>query len=434
MAVAGRPWRGSIPSDSSVFPEDLIAAGQVDAQQWVRIAPYAFSEFEVFSRDCHLPSPPPPPWVTEPPNPSLKLDYKVVPRHDFFGDGAGLFCTEVVLRALTRLGVSGWSASPVVHASPHPVRGSRLYGLQLPGRLGAPTSTMNLIRPAAASNCPVGVPGTPLPPVTFDASAWSGDPVCVSEWLKVDTNNPYRALLARGDFVQALLAEGASDSLLLQPVELVNLPASPLPARPAAVMLQVAPSWPRPTTFTGSAHSRIAATAPHYRHFLPPPPQPEELRRVATEVEQRYGGSLGSELLSFMAATNGAALFAGMLTFFPIGARTEENSNVIPHWFACDDLAGANERVGPDDWLITRAPGWILFASRYNEMHAMWAINPKGIVRLLHQSGEVLGPDLPFEAWLEDQVADLEWAWDHPEAFQQFNRWIDLSPSEGWSF
>jgi hypothetical protein len=35
---------------------------------------------------------------------------------------------------------------------------------------------------------------------------------------------------------------------------------------------------------------------------------------------------------------------------------------------------------------------------------------------LLSQTGEVSGPDIPFEAWLEDQVADLEWAWDNPEA------------------
>jgi hypothetical protein len=69
----------------------------------------------------------------------------------------------------------------------------------------------------------------------------------------------------------------------------------------------------------------------------------------------------------------------------------------------------------------------VLFAARYASPHAIGAINADGIVRLLLQTGEVSGPELPFQAWLEDQVADLEWVWDTPSALgADRTKWLDL--------
>jgi hypothetical protein len=47
------------------------------------------------------------------------------------------------------------------------------------------------------------------------------------------------------------------------------------------------------------------------------------------------------------------------------------------------------------------------------------------------QTGEVLGPGIPFEAWLEDQVADLEWIWGKRNdlTFNQHG-WLHPSPEK----
>jgi len=147
---------------------------------------------------------------------------------------------------------------------------------------------------------------------------------------------------------------------------------------------------------------------------FPPPPDRGELDRVLAELEQRHQGKFSAEAREIVAASNGASLFAGMLTFLPIGPRTAENR--VPDHIAGDDIVGAHERISDDDWRLKLDPGWVLFAARFADFHALWAMNREGKVRLLSQTGEVLGPELPFQAWLEDQVADLEWVWDTPDA------------------
>lgn len=428
------PWAAAYPTDPANIPVDRIHARSVAREQWVRVAPTAFRAFDTFDVKLDMQSSKrPPPWLRPPGNPTLTLDYKCLSRDEFFAKGPGMLCTARVLAAMDTLGLGGWTATEIPHASPNPVRGARLYLADIPGRLGAPLSKMKVVNRKHAKNPPFGVGGSPIPPVVIDGSVWTGDSLCFSDWLEVDTIFPYRALLARGDFIQALVeAGGGEERFLLEPVEVANLPNVAPPSRPKGVWSAAVAPWSRPTGWNGPVRDRIVATAERYRHFLPKPPDPDELECVLEGLEQRYQGKISPALREFMAASNGASLFAGMLTFFPIGVRTEENA--VPGRFARDDIVGANERVGPDDWLITRDSGWILFASRYAEMHAMWATNSNGLIRLLHQSGEVLGPDLPFDAWLEDQVADLEWAWEHPEAFGHFNQWIDLSSSEGWSF
>ena len=118
-----KPWEDVVPPDPAVFPADRVEARSVADNQWVRIAPFGFSEFDVMKADLHVPKPVPPPWQAPPRAPTLELDYKVVPRLDFFGKGAGLLCTETVVRALEKVGSGGFSATPVSHASSTEARG-----------------------------------------------------------------------------------------------------------------------------------------------------------------------------------------------------------------------------------------------------------------------------------------------------------------------
>jgi hypothetical protein len=54
----------------------------------------------------------------------------------------------------------------------------------------------------------------------IDGAPWTGDVLCLSEWLSAESRAPFRALLARGDFVRVLA--GRSDcELRLLPVQVV---------------------------------------------------------------------------------------------------------------------------------------------------------------------------------------------------------------------
>lgn len=413
-------WTRSV-STSGPNPADAIDPTTVAADAWVRIVPTQFSEFDVLERELPEdddPRGPPPPC-------RLKVDRKVLAPRDFFQDGANLLVSERVLRALSRLSAGRWSARPAPHPSPNPVRGHVTYELELTAGVGAPSPSS--FKGRRKKKPPYGVAGAPSAPVTLDGSSWTGDPLCLTDWVHVDSGFPWRAIVGRGDFIKALLEESESvEGLVLQPVSVEGLGPGRHSSDERSEWEKAAAPWSRPTRWKGSVIDRIRDTADKYEHMLPMPPPEPALRNLVSELERRSGGHVTPELLQLLSKWNGASLFAGMLTFFSIGERTANNA--VPersHSVAADDIITANGRVGDDDWRLTRAPGTLLFAARYASMHAIWGLTAEGRVRLLPQTGEVLGPNIPFEAWLEDQVADLEWAWDNPAALGlDRERWL----------
>jgi hypothetical protein len=278
-----------------------------------------------------------------------------------------------------------------------------------------------------------GIAGLPIPPVALDGRAWTGDSLCLTDWLRAETLGSYRAVIARGDFIRALVDEtGGEPGIVLERVTVQALPDNERPGRDAPEWQRAPAPWSHPTGFEGSVLDRIWKTRAEFHHELPGPADSARLETVFEHVEQRYGGRLDRKLAELLLKSNGPSLFDGMLTFFPIDPRTDENP--VPersHSVPSEDLVSANERVGNDDWRLSRPGSSILFAARFGESHSFWALCPEDRVRLLMQTGEVLGPGIPFEAWLEDQVADLEWIWGKRNdlTFNQHG-WLHPSPEK----
>ena len=405
-------------------PADAVDAAAVQDGDWVRIVPKSFHEFGIVhwerAPDDDLDKPPLPLLLTS--------DRKSVGPALFYSQVPNLLCSATVLHVLERMGTKGWSARPLAHASPYPVRGVVLYELELSGFMGPPLPSCFKKREDDGPPRPYGLAGSPSPPVVLDGRSWTGEPLCYTAWLGTDGRYPYRALTARGDFVRALCEEVSGDpELLLQPVTIQDLAENPEKINEPGHWEHAAPAWDQPTRWQGSVLQRIRETREQYRHMLPGPPDPAEAARVFREIEQRSGGKLDPMLRELLLAHNGPSLFDGMLTFFSIGKRSDKNA--VPerrHDVVGDDLLTAHEElpaIGP----LTMPEGWLLFAARYAGEHPIWALTPEGRVRLLLRTGDVGGPDVPFEAWLEDQVADLEWIWDNPEALGEDRySWLDV--------
>ncbi|HEX6260153.1 MAG TPA: hypothetical protein VFZ51_05830, partial [Woeseiaceae bacterium] len=178
-----RPWQEALVIGDPL-PMDAVEAAMISPTDWVRIVPAAFSEFDVleFKRAKAQPNEPPE-------RPQITVDRKSMAPVPFYAEGARLACSEAVLRTLSALGTGGWSARPLIHASPNPVRGQIFYDLELPGSAGQPLQS-SFDAPRMAT--PFGISGNPRPPVTFDAAQWTGEPLSLSDWVKVDRSNPYR--------------------------------------------------------------------------------------------------------------------------------------------------------------------------------------------------------------------------------------------------
>jgi hypothetical protein len=88
------------------------------------------------------------------------------PAANVFARRFNIVCDTAVLLALDEIGATGWHAAALRHVSPNAVRGRRLYDLEISGRLGAPLSTMHVVRPQdVPPSLPYGVAGAPVPPV-----------------------------------------------------------------------------------------------------------------------------------------------------------------------------------------------------------------------------------------------------------------------------
>lgn len=412
------PWRMTIVTCESP-PADAIKPADVKADDWVRIVPYAFGSYDLLdaTREHKPPNKKVPPRRF-----ALTVDRKCVAPLDFYCESPNLACSEAVLRALEKLGCGGWTAHFIPHGSNHAVRGHALYDLELSGTMGAPLQSS--FKGRAKKATPFGVAGTPSPPVTLDGRVWTGEPLCLGDWLKADTIIPCRPIIARGDFIHALREETSNEAaLILQPVSIEELKknkAGKQKSERAKFEPAISP-WKHPSRWKGSVLDRIQTTAAEYKHSLPGPADPKRLKKIMDELCEKYACRFDPLLQKLLLMSNGPSLFDGLLTFFSIGPRTQ--SNPVPvhaHSVPPEDIVLANNRVSETDWMITRAPGSILFAARYSEMHAMWALTAEGNVRLLPQTGEILGPDIPFESWLEDQVADLEWATQNRGALGQW--------------
>src|SRR4051812_10796238 len=200
------PWSSSCASGDEESVNDRLRVEAIAATQWVRVVPTAFSQFDTFAY-----RPPDLNRLAPPRMGTFQLDWKTIPKRAFFTESSGMLCAEPVLHTLEHLGVTGWTAKPLPHASPNPVRGRRLYELEVPGRLGAPLSQMAAHPKHADKALAFGSKGAPILPVTLDGSSWTGDIVCLSEWVAAETIYPWRLRPARGDSTRPRVEQGAGD-------------------------------------------------------------------------------------------------------------------------------------------------------------------------------------------------------------------------------
>ncbi len=373
-----KPLRKHVGADSAWDAPD--SAGLAD-DAWILLVPVFYADLEVLDRRE---------VVGEPPRQIYVVDRKVLRDDDVRFGHTHPHVSETFVATLLHIGAKGWSTTPVPHASPLPVRGRALYALEWHGAPFAIAS--NLEMPAGPPRTPHGRPGFPTLPLVLDGRAGSGDPVgmterCASHWLL-----PWQGLVVRGDFVRAFEAlHGRRLRCGWEPAEIRDLAAMPAPERrhvPAPAQWTTLPT-------VAELVERIERGAARFDHQLPPAPDPVAACPPA--------------LRTLLTRWNGASLFGGALGFFALAPRSglSELAGRHAHFGVPDNLDGAQLR---EDWDLAAGAGDVLFGWRAEEMPSIWAISPEGTVRLLSPGRVALGPALPVEAWLHDQLEDLEYA------------------------
>jgi hypothetical protein len=234
----------------------------------------------------------------------------------------------------------------------------------------------------------------PVPPVTFDATSGTGDDVCWTQWLKLGavTRPIWRALIVRGHTLKHL----DDRALLVQRVTVRGQASSPNPTPGRA---ESAEGAFRTTTPLRATLDRLAATESKDGHLLPP----GCTRDSVTEALQTVGAP-DSPLRGFLERFNGAVLFDGALAFNYLGATPAGFADAL--MFEVEDLVDDNTSSSRESSGVSTPTEVVLFArSLGGRMY--WGIDPSGHVRGFSASGDVYGPDAPFEDWLADSVADL---------------------------
>jgi hypothetical protein len=303
------------------------------------------------------------------------LDRKLVPLYDLMdlNFAPEILCSERLVEALEDLGVTGWSAVLVPHATPNQVAGHRAYRLTCEGFTGPIIDTEIAWKAGAGPQVPRGredvILGHPIPPVSFDATEWTGHDLCWSPWLGM-TRLIWRALIARGSVVRALLERIPDLTFGTERVQMVGL--GPRPALPPGRHTGANEPPPPPPPPLADILDRIQREAQSRQHTLPPGATTEDIRASFAAL----GGPVPKELEEILGWSNGAVLFGGARSFYTV------------------------------------REGMIAFAEM-REGAVVWAFDREGRVHGLGREGIPYGPGAPFLTWFEDQVADLAYAWDN---------------------
>lgn len=374
---------------------------------WVRLVPVYYADPEsLATRRVEGATP------SDPPRVERTLDRKVTRGDDVRDATPGVHVSEALVDTLRALGGVGLAASPVPHGSPNAVRGVGLYALEPAGWVARVADATAMASPPNAKPRPYGRQGLPVPPLVLDGAGWEGSPVAFTEWCGSERGLPWRGLVVRGDLVRAFeRMHGRRLRCGWEPVRIENLPHEPASRAAPLALTPCPPQWTATPT-EAELVARIEAGGLRFDHLLPAAPDPTEAARVLDETASRVGGAWSPAVRALLTRWNGASLFGGALGFFALTARegAGELTGRHAHFGVPDGIAGAQARVAPEEWGLTPGEGWLLFGWRAGDPQAIWALTPGGAVHLLAPGGGVLGPGLPVEEWLHDQLEDLEYA------------------------
>ncbi len=382
------PWE---PPDASSLADDA----------WILLVPTHYADAEAMDIMGKSPAPSAGDFERD----LYTVDRKVVRGDDVRFGHTNPNVSDDFVRALEHIGVRGWIATPVPHASPNAVRGEALYLLDSLGPHLAIDASTAMNPPPFPPKCP-GRAGFPTLPLTFDGSGWTGDAAGLTEPCASFFNRPWRGLAVRGDFVRAFeKLHGRRLRCAWEPAAMVHAPTSRAPSPPPVRARAVTPWSATPTV--DALVARITAGASRYDHQLPAAPSSlDALDAVAKEF------ALPPSLKRLLSQWNGASLHGGAIGFFALEPRSGDAvlAGRHAHFGVPDTLDGAQRRDAEEEWNLARPEGAILFGWRAEETPAIWSVDREGLVRLLEPGRTVLGPAIPVEQWLHDQLEDLEYA------------------------
>jgi hypothetical protein len=382
-----KPW-------SQVYSEDGVPReSEVQPFDWIRLVPIGGPEaarllIAPAERDAH----------GRPIARMPVIDRKLVPPYDLMDANFApdILCSERLVRALSDLKATGWTAEIVPHATPNRVFGHRVYKLSCEGWTGPIVNTAVKGAADAATNtvrAPEGaVVGRPIPPVSFDASLWTGHDLCWSPWFGTPPAL-WRALIVRGAVWLALCK--CIPGRVMAGAERVTMLsiAHPQPRTPGRLLGPGEGPPPAPPTIAESI-ARIEREAQPYGHTVLGGASDADIRAAFAALSC----DPPEELTAVLLRSNGPSIHKGALSFYPVTGKY--NIAEMNHHLASDS------NYPPHD-------GMIAFAE-FRDGAIVWAINLKDrLVRGLGREGILYGPAAPFASWFADQLADLAYASDN---------------------
>jgi hypothetical protein len=320
----------------------------------------------------------------EPASRALTIDRKLVPPFDLMDEGFGpeVLCSERLVDALSAAGATGWAAELEPHATANSVAGTRLYRLTTEGRAGLVQSHKRAVCEACGRRAAI----KPAPPVVFDGQGFTGhDVVWSTDWFG-GPSTPWRALLVSRRVADDLLGRfGASLAFGIVPIAIEGEAAKGRGTPGSATGSDHAP-----TPTSGSAFVRVRAGREKYEHRLFAGARDTTIRAALGKL--RYDPP--PAVLELYRQWNGASLFQGALDLAQLG--TGKGS-----------IAGLNHVARQSGYA---GDGPFIGGSTYARI--LWWVDKVGVVRGSGEDGVTHGAGVPLERWLDDQVKDLEFAWD----------------------
>jgi hypothetical protein len=315
----------------------------------------------------------------------LTIDRKLIPPFDLMDAGFGpdLRCSERFVEALTAARANGWTAELQPHATPNSVAGIRLYRLTTEGRSGrvlshAPPLCEACERPAAIR---------PAASMLFDSQGFAGhDVVWSTDWFG-GHSKPWRALMVSRRVVDELIDRlGPTLAFGIVPIATTGQAAS---GRGAPGVVTGSDAGPGPSF--DSPFDRVHAGRHQYDHRLLEGTDHSTIRERLGKLHYHPPPSV----LNLYRQWNGASLFRGALDLAHLGSGD-------------GSITGLNRLAKQSGYA---GDGLFFGGSTYASM--LWCIDEAGTVRGSGADGVTYGAGVPLDRWLDDQVKDLEFAWDN---------------------
>lgn len=324
-----------------------------------------------------------------------------------------LLCSGRFVEALATAGATGWSVKPARHVTQRAVAGHPVFELSCNVTLGPFVETVfHSYGSTHDDAAPWGRVGAPVSPVTLDASGTKVALVGWTEYVEVESDLPWRGLLVHRRVVEELAARWRAP-LELEPVTVRDVRDVPRPPRRSVRPRSRAPVGLASLAPLAKGRSsrvlHLRETASRFEHVVPP----SAPRAVIRKALATMGLPVSSPLEPLLRETNGPILFGGSLAFCFVGKRNVPRKTLADALqFDIDDLAREQRRRRFAKGGVDVPDGRFIFARGYGG-EVYWTIDASGVVRGYGQSGTGIeyGPEVAFDRWFADQIADLELAW-----------------------